>query len=125
MQTLKFKEFFTEQNTVGKHNDYATAAFTTDQTPRLPETGDPLTRLIVPTVSRTSKIEFVDRNSKQHGKLITVLLADKTKLYFNWDEFRRIKGAEPMRGRMMTVEFQRHPSDNSGQPSQINGVTCY
>jgi hypothetical protein len=47
-----------------------------------------------------------------------------THIYLTWDEFKRIKG-EVGRGKKMTVVFQRHPSDKSRLPSQIQSITVH
>lgn len=47
-----------------------------------------------------------------------------THIYLTWDEFKRIKG-EPARGKMATVVFQRHPSDRSQLPSQVQSITIH
>jgi hypothetical protein len=130
---MDFREFLMrEENTVGTHNDMATGAFlptfyTGSETPAsagislqgrglsLPGTD------LVPTLSRSCPISFVERNKNP----IFVLLSDGTKLYFTWDEFKRIPGIEPEVGRTMTVVFQRFPGDHSQEQSQIQSVKCY
>jgi len=47
-----------------------------------------------------------------------------THILLTWDEFKRIKG-ELRRGKQMTVVFQRHPSDKSRLPSQIQSITVH
>lgn len=137
---LNFKEFLQkleEQNTVGKHNDgpgaaYLSAAYTggtTWQNPaslttsshnvRLPES--PGLEAILPSVTRTSQIKLLERNKNP----IFMLLADGTKLYLSWDEFRRVKGQTPEVGKSLTVVFQRRDDDRSGTPSKINSILCH
>ena len=49
---------------------------------------------------------------------IFVQLEDGTKLYFTWDEFKRIEGT-PEHGKKMLVIMQRREDDNSPTMSQI------
>ena len=122
LKMLNFKKFLKEQNLPGAHNDYAVGApVSYGHNPD----GSPVTQLIIPQISKNARIEHVDKNSKLHNTLITVLLADNTKLYFSWDEFRRIRGSEPEKGKMLDVVFQRHPGDKSINPSKIISATCY
>lgn len=128
MLMLNFKKFM-EQNTVGKHNDNATGGIVSSDLPVLDTQKIPSLivskEMLLPSVRKTGKIVFLDRNSKQHSKLITVLLSDQTKLYFTWDEFKAIKGLEPEVGKSLTVVFQRHAKDKSDEPSQIDSVLCH
>ena len=104
---MNFREFLLqEDNTVGKHNDYAMGAvlptsYTGSESPdQLEGKGMSLPGLdLVPTVSRCSKITFVELKKNP----ILVLLADGTKMHFTWDEFKRIPGEKPEAGRMMSV----------------------
>lgn len=81
----------------------------------------PTAELGLPSVKRTSVISFLERNKNP----IFILLADGTKLYLSWDEFRRIEGTEPTIGKKMTVVFQRHPLDKSEITSQIERLICH
>jgi len=119
-----------EENTVGTHNDMATGAylptfFTGSESPTnigLQGRGMMLPGIdLVPTISRCCPITYVERNKNP----ILVLLSDGTKLYFTWDEFKRIPGEEPKVGRMLSVVFQRFPGDDSQEQSQIHRVRCY
>lgn len=78
------------------------------------------TELGLPTVTKTSKISFVERNKNP----IFIKLMDGTKLYLSWDEFNKIEGHQPEAGKNMTVVFQRHPSDKSESHSQIERLIC-
>jgi len=71
----------------------------------------------LPTVRRTGKIEVL--LDKQNP--IYVQLSDGSKMFFTYDEFRRIKG-KPQRGKNMVVVLQRRSDDSSKSPSQI--VSC-
>lgn len=75
----------------------------------------------LPQISRTSTVRFVERNKNP----IFVLLSDGTKLFFTWDEFKRIQGAEPAPGKKLTVFLQRLDSDNSQSPSKIDHIICH
>ncbi|MHA1948726.1 MAG: hypothetical protein ACW99G_03170 [Candidatus Thorarchaeota archaeon] len=128
---MNFREYLQlfEANTVGKHNDGPSGGyFSSDQSgsegiPGLQ--GHPLhlpsLDAGLPTVTKTSKIQLVERNKNP----IHIYLADGTKLYFNWDEFKRIKGSEPKVGKMMTVVFQRTHGDTRNEPSQLQTVTVH
>jgi len=120
---LNFKEFI-EQNTVGKHNDFAVGATVSSDSlggDSIPNNNSTFLRdVILPSVTRTSTIRFIDKNKNP----ILVYLTDGTKLFFSWDEFKRIKGLEPKIGKKLTVVFQRNEKDNSESPSKINSVTC-
>lgn len=72
---------------------------------------------LVPTVTKKGIIRTIDRNKNP----IMIQLSDGTRLYFSWDEFRRVK-KEPEVGKTMTVVLQRHHLDNREEPSQIH--TC-
>jgi len=70
--------------------------------------------LALPSITKSAQIVHVIKDKNP----IYVQLSDGTKLFFNLDEFRRIKGS-PEIGRTMTVVFQRNPGDISEYPSQI------
>jgi hypothetical protein len=123
---MNFKEFLNEQNTVGKHNDYATAAFlpsdfTGSNTPFLGVDRKPqlFGMDIVPTITRSAQIKLIERNKNP----ISILLVDGTRLHLTWDEFKRI-GIEPKVGQTITVTFQRFPGDSSQSLSQIQSIRC-
>lgn len=112
------------QNTVGTHNDAATAAF-------LPSTwtgsedlgsmsfGLPGTDLAIPHVTRKSRVRFVEKNRNP----IKVQLMDGTALYFTPDEFRRVQSRTSMEpDREITVTFQRRDEDGSPNPSKVVSI---
>lgn len=68
----------------------------------------------LPAITKSGQIVHLIKDKNP----IYVQLSDGTKLFFNLDEFRRIKGF-PEVGRTMTVVFQRNSGDLSEQPSQI------
>lgn len=70
----------------------------------------------LPSVERRAKIDLV--LDKQNP--IYIQLADGSKLFFTYDEFRRIEG-KPERGKVMVVTMQRRADDLSELPSQIVG----
>lgn len=120
---LKIQNSFS-QNTVGTHNDTATAAF-------LPSTwtgsedlgpfgyGLPSVDLAIPSVEKTSTIRSVERNKNP----ITVIMMDGTKLYLTLDEFNRIRSFKNLdKGEKITVSFQRSPGDQGQEPSKITGI---
>ena len=127
MEKLNFKEFF-EQNTVGKHNDYAAGAYLNSaQTGHggWDQKANPLNvpnlELGLPQVTKTGMVTHVERTKNP----IAVFLSDGTRLFFSYDEFRRIKGCEPTPGRTLIVTFQRHPNNQSEHSSQIDKCRCY
>jgi hypothetical protein len=71
----------------------------------------------LPTVEKKGKIDvLLDKKNP-----IYIQLSDGTKLFFTYDEYKRINGS-PEVGKTMIVKMQRLPGDNSVQPSQI--VDC-
>ena len=125
---LEFKKYILEQNTVGVHNDgpwgpYLNSDFTGSEQPKN-YGGHPLSLpsldLGLPTVTRSSKIIQIER----HKNPIFIMLQDQTKLYFTYDEFKRIRGVRPEVGGMLQVVFQRMPTDSSGEHSQIQSCYC-
>ena len=125
---LEFKKYLQEQNTVGYHNDGPGAPIlnsdaTGSETPNS-YFGNPnflpSLDMGLPTVTRSSRIIQVER----HKNPIFVMLQDGTKLYFTYDEFKRIKGSEPKVGKTLQVVFQRSPDDSSGNHSQIQSCYC-
>ena len=136
---LTFREFFTltEQNTVGYHNDGPGSGFVqtggaylstdqsgSEQSPSASMLGHPQwlpgLDVAIPTVTKTSRVAFVERNKNP----ILVLLQDGTRLHFSWDQFKRIKGSEPERGKQLTVIFQRHHRAGKDESSQILSCRC-
>lgn len=112
------------QNTVGKHNDYATTAF-------LPSTwtgsedlgpfsyGVPSLDIAIPQVVKKSKIRSIEMNKNP----IVVMLADGTKLYLTLDEFNRINSSTRLEvGNEISVTFQRRPEDQGSDPSKIISI---
>lgn len=120
---LKIQNPFS-QNTVGTHNDYATAAF-------LPSTwtgsenlgpysyGVPSLDLVIPNVVKKSKIRSVEINKNP----IQIAMIDGTKIYLTLDEFNRIKSTKRLEvGDEISVTFQRHPEDQGSRPSKIIAI---
>lgn len=70
---------------------------------------------LLPLVFKKSTIKTVERNKNP----IFVQLEDGTKLYFTWDEFKRIEGGEPKNGKKMLVIMQRREDDDTPSLSQI------
>ena len=132
---MRFREFMDaaglrvshpfSQNTVGKHNDFATASFL----PAAWTGGEdfekysfelPGTNLEVPHVSRKSKIRSVDEKRNP----IVVRLMDGTAMYLTVDEFKRIDSRTKLHpGREITVTFQRREGDDGSDPSKIVSVS--
>lgn len=74
----------------------------------------PKIQLDLPTIEKRSEIESIfDKNNP-----ITIQLSDGSKLFFTYDEFKRIEG-KPEHGKTMIVTFQRLPQDATDLPSQI------
>lgn len=112
------------QNTVGTHNDGATAKF-------LPSTwtgsedlgkfsyGVPGVDLEIPNVSRRSKVRSVERNRDP----IRVSLMDGTVLYMTRDQFERADSRTKLvPGREVRITFQRREDDGSPDPSKIVSI---
>lgn len=116
---MEFKNYlkFIEQNTVGTHNDFATASFATSDftgsetfpTQTL-SVNLPSIDLIIPNTVRRSEIIYMQQNKNP----IFVLLKDGTKLYFTWDEYIRI--GKPDVGRTLCVTFEKRLPD---EPAKI------
>ncbi len=81
----------------------------------------PSTDLTIPSSVKTGRIVVLDRKSNP----IRIRLSDGTEANFTWDEFQKIKGAEPTVGKVMTITFQRHPDDRSRNLSKINHVVVH
>ena len=134
---LKMQASFS-QNTVGTHNDTATASF-------LPSTftgsedlgimgyGLPSTDLALPTVTRESEIMRVlnapatkdhrRTNDKSQKDLIKVIMRDGTTIHLTFAEYKRINSRKPLEpGQRLRVTFQRNPSESGKEPSKIIGV---
>ena len=82
----------------------------------------------LPTVSKTSKIQFIDKNKtiRVGGGIqgpILVVLQDRTKLYIPFDVFKSI--ITPEVGRTIVVTFQRRKDDGSINHSRIQSLKCF
>jgi hypothetical protein len=112
------------QNTVGKHNDHATAAFLPSAWSGSEDlgshsSGPPGIDLVIPNVVKKSKVRSIEMNKNP----IVVMLMDGTKLYLTLDEFNRINSIKKMEvGNEISVTFQRRPEDQGGEPSKIIAV---
>lgn len=112
------------QNTVGTHNDTATAAllpttWTGSEYFAMRNNGLPGTDLQIPNVVRKSTIRSVEKNRDP----IRITLMDGTVLYLSLDEFRRVDSRTKMEtGREIRVTFQRREDDGSGDPSKIVSI---
>lgn len=73
--------------------------------------------LDLPQVEKRAKIDLImDKKNP-----IYIQLSDGSKLFFTYDEYKRIKG-KPEKGKTMIVTMQRLSNDSSKVPSQI--VKC-
>jgi hypothetical protein len=130
---MNFKEFlhFSEQNTVGKHNDFATAAFmSTDQTgsegkDNLEGRGNhlPGVDLLFPSVMRggvISSLGPMNDNGEPTTNPVPVRLSDNTQLSLTWGQYHRIGRPKP--GWSMTVHFLRALDDESDQKSGVHKI---
>jgi hypothetical protein len=115
---MNFKNYLNiiEQNTVGFHNDFATASFlptsfTGSETFPTQTLGTSLPSIdaIIPNTVRRSEVMYIQKNKNP----IFVLLKDGTKLYFTWDEYIRI--GKPDIGNILNVTF----SNDFGEQSKI------
>ncbi len=99
-------------------------------------------QLDIPSVTVTGRISSIigpgqqqqNQNQQQDGRknIIQITISGDsnktTHLLLNWHEFKRkhlIKGGELRVGNTVTVVFQRHPSDTSRTPSQIQSITVH
>lgn len=134
---LKIQNQFS-QNTVGTHNDRATATF-------LPTTftgsedlgvmgyGLPGTDLSLPTVTRESEIlsvfnspaiEKKRKNDKSQKDLIRINLKDGTTIFLTIHQYLRISSKKKLLpGEKITVVFRRNPSDSGTDSSNIISIS--
>lgn len=120
---MNFRKFL-EQNTVGKHNDFATSALLpSDWTgsevnpmKNLPFLSS--TDIQIPQTTRTSFIKKIDYNKNP----ILIELKDQTKIFLSLDQYNRLNKT-PQIGQKLTVVFQRDPSDHSYDNSRIEKIT--
>lgn len=70
--------------------------------------------LNLPTIEKKARIEILHNKNNP----IFIQLSDGSKLFFSYDEFKRIQG-EPQQGKMLHVVMQRLPNDVSPIPSKI------
>lgn len=125
---LNFKNWL-EQNTVGKHNDFATGAYASSSVTGSETFGPKPNHLTsqdlviqgVPSKTVEGKIAMVDLNRDP----VYVQLYDGTQLYIPHDAvIKRVQG-EIKKGKTLRVTFQRHANDNSEEPSKIAWAQVY
>jgi len=75
----------------------------------------PTNSLTIPKVEKTGRIAVLLYKKNP----IYVRLTDGTEAFFTYDEYHKIQGGEPAVGKTMTIVFQRHPNDASGERSKI------
>jgi len=124
---MNFKQFLNilEQNTVGKHNDYATSAMVPSVWSGT-ETGEfnlphlSSIDLVIPNVTVNSIIKKIELNKNP----IVILTNDNTKLYLSLDQFNRIN-PRPEEGKRISIVFQRSPDEPNENLSKINQIKIY
>ena len=79
------------------------------------QVGLPSTDMTLSSIEKTGRITTLLLKKNP----IYIRLSDGTEASFTYDEYRKIQG-EPALGKNMTLIFQRHPSDASGQHSKID-----
>lgn len=128
------------QNTIGKHNDKATAAF-------LPTTftgsedlgvmghGLPSTDILIPTVTRESEILSIfnatasknnkkRKNDKSQKDIIKINLKDGTSIFLTIFQYNKIKSKKKLEpGEKIRVTFRRNPHDKGSDPSNIIDIS--
>lgn len=122
---MNFKQYIkiSEQNTVGKHNDFATSAFLPSNwtgSESAPDKNLPFlssTDIQIPQVSRSSIIFNIILNKNP----IIIELKDGTRLFLSLDEYNRIQN-KPEIGKKINVIFQRNETDKSESPSKIMSI---
>jgi len=126
---MNFREFIglEEQNTVGTHNDGATAAFITSNEPPDNLEGRGLTlptQVLMPGLAvrkgTVRSLGEVNANGEPTRNPIPILLSDNTRLNLTWDQYNRI--GRPKRGWEMTVQFIRLADDASQSASGIHAI---
>jgi hypothetical protein len=119
---MNFKQYIKilEQNTVGKHNDFATSSFLqsswtgSESAPDLRLPFLPSLDLEIPQVTRSSIVSNIILNKNP----IIIELQDGTRLFLSLDEYNRIQN-KPAIGKNITVVFQRNETDKSENSSKI------
>jgi hypothetical protein len=122
---MNFKKFL-EQNTVGKHNDFATSAFLpsdwtgteTNPLKNLPFLSS--TDLQIPQTIVNSFIKNIVYNKNP----IIIELKDQTKIFLSLDQYKRLN-KEPEIGQRITIIFQRDPNDFSSESSKIEKIIIH
>ena len=128
----------TAQNTVGVHNDRATATLVPSAFNGSEDLGNlgrglPSTDLLLPTVTRESEIISVLNapatrdhrriNDKSQKDLIKVTMKDGTSIHLTLFQYIRINSKKRLElGTKLRVTFQRHPSETGSEPSKIISV---
>jgi hypothetical protein len=79
------------------------------------DTKMPSTDLTIPSIQKQGRITTLLLKNNP----IYVRLSDGTEAHFSYDEYKRIQG-EPALGKVMTITFQRHPSDSTKSHSKID-----
>jgi len=74
----------------------------------------------LPTVDKKGKITILIKRKNP----IFVQLDDGTKLFFTYDEFKRING-DPVVGKTMAVKLLRLPGDTNESPSKIHSCQIF
>ncbi len=100
---MRFKEFLTEEETLSNL------------------IGKPLNlpgvSMEIPEMVKSGRVVIFEK----HRNPIFVQLSDGTKLYFTYDELKRLP-EEPKIGKMMYVTFQRHPKTPLSDFSKITNI---
>lgn len=116
---MNFRQFI-EQNTVGKHNDFATASYLPSAWTASDFSQSTNIDISIPTTTKKSQIRSIEKNKNP----IVVSLMDGTKLYLTIDQFNRIKSKKNLdKGSEISVTFQRRPEDTNLEPSKIIDIS--
>jgi hypothetical protein len=79
------------------------------------QVGLPETDMTIPSVTKEGRITSLILKKNP----IYVRLSDGTEASFTYEEYKRIEG-EPALGKVMTLIFQRHPSDSTTMHSKVD-----
>lgn len=106
---------FLSMDTGSVSQDGAEGSFGHQTMARSDQVGVPTTDLTIPSVTKEGRITTLQLKKNP----IYIRLSDGTEASFTYDEYKRIEG-EPALGKVMTLIFQRHPSDSTQMYSKVD-----
>lgn len=107
---MQFNEFIKITDCLEENGPFCAESFSWAKQIVLPDID-----LSLPSLKKTSRIAILSDRTNP----IYVQLEDGSKLFFSYDQFRRIQGS-PAVGKTMILTMQRLVGDNSNTPSKID-----